>query len=58
MIEGIFKKIFGTKNDREIKRIKGIVEKINMLEPKYEAYSDEELQNCTVIFRERLAKGE
>lgn len=58
MIESIIKKIFGTKNDREVKRIRGIVEKINALESKYENYSDVELQNCTVIFKERLAKGE
>lgn len=58
MIEAIFKKIFGTKNDREVKRISAIVEKINALESKYEVQSDEELVNNTVLFRERLAKGE
>ncbi|MGL5055848.1 MAG: DEAD/DEAH box helicase, partial [Fusobacteriaceae bacterium] len=58
MIQSIIKKIFGTRNDREVKRIRGIVENINELETKYGNYSDEELQNCTIVFRERLAKGE
>lgn len=58
MIKSIIRKLFGTKNDREVKRIRGIVEKINALETKYEAYSDEELKNNTIIFKERLSKGE
>lgn len=58
MIGNIFKKIFGTKNDREVKRIKKIVNAINELEPDFEKLTDEQLKEKTVIFRERLAKGE
>ena len=58
MIENIIKKIFGTKNDREIKRINIIVEKINSYESTYLKYSDEELKNNTLLFKERLKNGE
>ncbi|MBN8555770.1 MAG: preprotein translocase subunit SecA [Deltaproteobacteria bacterium] len=52
------KKVFGTSNDREIKRILPLVERINSLEPSYQALSDEALKNLTIQFKERLAKGE
>lgn len=55
---GLLKKIFGTRNDREIKRIKKIVAKINDLEPEISALSDEELKTKTPEFKERLANGE
>ncbi|WP_410207865.1 preprotein translocase subunit SecA [Fusobacterium sp.] len=58
MIRDIFKKFFGTKNDREIKRIKKIVDAINALEPDYEKLTDEQLKEKTAIFKERLSKGE
>ena len=58
MISSLLKKIFGTKNDREIKSLTKIVAKINDLEPEYEKLSDEELKNKTNIFKERLANGE
>ena len=54
MIGGLLKKIFGTKNDREIKALTKEVEKINALESEYEKLSDEELKNKTNIFKERL----
>lgn len=52
------KKIFGTQNERELKNIYPIVQKINALEPAMKAMSDEQLRQQTVLFRERLAKGE
>lgn len=52
------KKIFGTKNDRELKRYSLIVQTINSLEEKYKSLSDDELQSQTQVFRERLTKGE
>ena len=58
MIGGLLKKIFGTKNDREIKALTKEVEKINALESEYEKLSDEDLKNKTNIFRERLQNGE
>lgn len=58
MISGFLKKIFGTKNDREIKALTKEVEKINALESEYEKLSDEDLKNKTNIFKERLKNGE
>ncbi|WP_339066489.1 preprotein translocase subunit SecA [Fusobacterium animalis] len=58
MISGLLKKIFGTKNDREIKALTKEVEKINALESEYEKLSDEDLKNKTNIFKERLKNGE
>ena len=47
MVTGIFKKIFGTKNEREIKKLMPYADKVNALESKYEKYSQEELKNFT-----------
>ena len=57
-MNNLLKKIFGTKNDREIKRLKKIVGKINNLEIEMEKLTDEQLREKTIIFRERLSKGE
>ncbi|MBR5114006.1 MAG: preprotein translocase subunit SecA [Oscillospiraceae bacterium] len=51
-------KLFGTRSEREIKRIMPLVEKIDALENEYRALSDPQLQHKTVEFRDRLAKGE
>ena len=51
-------KVFGSKNDREIKALRKIVTRINDLEPSIEPLSDDELQAKTGEFRERVAKGE
>ncbi len=51
-------KIFGTKNDRELKRIRKIVNEINKLEPEMEGLTDEQLKAKTVEFRTKLEKGE
>ena len=58
MISSLLKKIFGTKNDREIKALTKEVEKINALESEYDKLSDEDLKNKTNIFKERLKNGE
>jgi len=50
------KKIVGTKNDREIKRIRPYVEEINKLEPEYQRLSDEHLKAKTDEFKSRLAE--
>ncbi|MEM7730602.1 MAG: preprotein translocase subunit SecA, partial [Pseudomonadota bacterium] len=55
---GIAKKLFGSENDRKLKKLRPIVERINALEPAMEAMSDEQLKQQTVLFRERLDKGE
>ncbi len=51
-------KVFGSKNDRIIKQLRGIVARINDLEPTVEPLSDEELAAKTVEFRQRVEKGE
>ena len=55
---GLLQLIFGTKNDREVKRMKKTVEKINALEPEYEKLSDEQLRGKTEEFKKRIAEGE
>ena len=50
-------RIFGTKNNRELKRMGKIVAQINKLEPEFEALSDEELAATTPRLRERLDEG-
>jgi preprotein translocase subunit SecA len=58
MIKNLLRKIFGTRNDRVIKRLRNIVELINALESECEQYSDEQLRDKTGQFRERLKAGE
>jgi len=57
-ITSLFKKIFGSRNQRIIKPMLKNVAHINALEPSMEALSDEALQAKTAEFRARLAKGE
>ncbi len=52
------RKIFGTKNDREIRRYRMIVDQVNSLEPQIKALSDEALAAKTSEFKERLQKGQ
>jgi len=54
----IVKKVFGTKNDREIKRYTPLVEQINGLEPEFEKLTDAALREKTDEFRQRLGDGE
>jgi len=58
MFAGIAKAIFGSSNDRYVKSLRPVVEKINGFETAVSAMSDEALQNQTVLFRQRLAAGE
>ncbi len=51
-------KIFGNYSEKELKRIKPLLAQIESFEPALQAMSDEELRNQTVLFRERLEKGE
>jgi preprotein translocase subunit SecA len=54
----IAKKVFGTPNDRKVKSTRPLVEKINALEPDFQALTDEQLIEKTNEFRERIAGGE
>ncbi len=58
MLEGLIKKIFGDPNEKELKNIRPIVDKINALEPDMERMSDANLQAKTSEFKLRLKKGE
>ncbi|MCE1228408.1 MAG: preprotein translocase subunit SecA, partial [Firmicutes bacterium] len=57
MLENILKRIIGSKNDRELKRLWAKVQLINQLEPEIEALSDEELKARTPLLKEKLAQG-
>src|SRR5690625_283106 len=54
----LVKKIFGDSNQRQLNRIQKIVDEIEALEPKYESFSDDELQQMTDQFKERYKDGE
>ena len=54
----IFKAIFGTRNDREIKRMRKVVAKINAMEEGLQSLSDEALQQKTAEFKQRISDGE
>jgi preprotein translocase subunit SecA len=51
-------KVFGTANDRNIKRVLPLVIAVAELEPEYEKLSDHDLAAMTPVFRERFEKGE
>ncbi|MBQ9761529.1 MAG: preprotein translocase subunit SecA [Oscillospiraceae bacterium] len=55
---GLIKKLFGTRSQREIKKIQPIVDKILAMEPEYAALSEEELKGKTAEFKARYANGE
>lgn len=57
MISKLITSIFGSSNDRILKRLKKRVVQINKLEPAFEQLSDEELQAKTAEFKQRLAEG-
>jgi preprotein translocase subunit SecA len=52
------KKVFGTTNDRKIKTVRPLIDKINALEPEFEALSDSDIIAKTAEFKERHANGE
>ncbi|HVJ03018.1 MAG TPA: preprotein translocase subunit SecA, partial [Sphingomonas sp.] len=58
MFGGLAKTIFGSSNERYVKSLGAIVQKINAFEPTISAMDDATLANQTVLFRERLANGE
>jgi len=57
MFHAILKKLVGSKNDRELKRLSLLLDEINALEPAMTAASDEELKAKTPYFREKLQNG-
>jgi preprotein translocase subunit SecA len=58
MLGQILAKVIGTQNDRELKRLRPLVDQINALEADTKALSDDALRAKTVEFKQRLANGE
>ena len=54
---GIAQRLFGSSNERKVRPYRARVAKINALEPKFAAMSDDALRGMTAAFKERLAKG-
>ena len=57
MIGALLKKVIGSKNDRELKRLSLILQEVNQWEPTIRNLSDAELRAKTPYFREKLAQG-
>src|SRR5689334_22075068 len=57
MIDAILAKVFGTKNEREVKAMLPLVEQIGALEPELQQLSDIDLAAKTIEFKERIAQG-
>jgi len=58
MFNLILKKIVGTKNERDIRKLRPLVERINAIEAEYQRLSDDQLRAKTEEFRRRLREGE
>ncbi len=58
MLTSILKKVFGTKSQRDLKRMKPLVERVKQLEESYQKLSEEELLAKTPEFQQRLRNGE
>ena len=57
MLGKMIGKVIGTKNDRELKRMRKLVDKINALEPKIQPLSDEALKQKTAEFKTQFEQG-
>ena len=55
---GLITKIFGTTSEREVKKLRPLVDKIEALNEPYKALTDEELRGKTAEFKQRLSEGE
>ena len=58
MLQNVLKKVFGTQNERDLKRLRPMVPAINDHESALQALSDEDLRGCTTTLRERSDRGE
>ncbi|MBD8636015.1 preprotein translocase subunit SecA [Stenotrophomonas sp. CFBP 13725] len=58
MINSLLTRVFGSRNERQLRQLNRIVAKVNALEPEMEAFSDEQLQAKTPEFKQRIADGE
>jgi len=55
---GVIRAIFGTKHQRDLRKLRPLVERVNAVEQQYQSLSEEQLKAKTQEFRDRLAKGE
>jgi preprotein translocase subunit SecA len=58
MFENLLKSVFGSKHDRDVRRVAPLVDEINRFFAEYQALSDDQLREKTAEFRRRLADGE
>ncbi len=58
MINSLLTRVFGSRNERQLRQLNRIVAKINALEPEMQKLSDDQLKAKTPEFRERIAAGE
>jgi preprotein translocase subunit SecA len=58
MFNRLLTSVFGSRNERLLRQLNGIVKKINALEPQMQALSDDALKAKTPEFQQRIAKGE
>jgi preprotein translocase subunit SecA len=58
MLLNVLTKVFGSKNERELKRLQPLVERINALEPEFKAMRDDQFKALTPKFKERIGQGE
>ena len=58
MLNNLLTSVFGSRNERLLKQLSGIVKKINALEPQMQALSDDALKAKTGEYKARIAKGE
>jgi preprotein translocase subunit SecA len=58
MLSKLAKSIFGSSNDRELRKMRKIVDRINQLEPELQALTSEQLKNKTTEYKQRINLGE
>lgn len=58
MVQKVLTSLFGTKHERDMKRLRPLIERINSLEASVQGLSDSELKAKTPAFKERIARGE
>ena len=58
MLGAIAKKLFGSKNERDLKKLEPLVQAVNELEPNFTTLTDEAIRLKTEEFKERLSNGE
>ncbi|MEE4362508.1 MAG: preprotein translocase subunit SecA [Desulfotignum sp.] len=58
MVLNFFTKVFGSSNDRQLKKLDPLVQQINAFEPRIQQLSDEQMAQKTTAFKERYIKGE